>query len=156
MSLSIEFTIDEALMRQLDRIPELIRLGPMDRCLTALARPVVAKAKQLAPSSRSTGSRRKWSEKLKNDPKWAIDSGKHMSSKVHKGNKVTMVYIGAKCPKGNKQQFWANPKGKRAGRKVIQRPDPHFLQKAFDETRSQQVAAFNAQLAKELKELGLG
>lgn len=162
MSLQVEITFNEDMFRQLERIPEMLRLAPGERCLKAMVKPVVARAKQLAPSSQQSGSRKKWSSKLKNDPKWNIDSGRHIGTKTIRNNRATRIYVGAQYPKGNKQQFDASPKGRRvfywgkdAG-KIRQRPNPHWLQKAYDETKSQQLAAFNEQLAKELKELKLG
>lgn len=162
MSLNVEITFNENMFRQLGRIPEMLRLKPAERCLQAMAKPVIERAKQLAPSSEQSGSRRKWSAKYKGDPKWGISSGQHIGMKTIRNNRATRLYIGAKYPKGNKQQFDASTKGRRvfywgkdAG-KIRQRPNPHWLQKAYDETKSQQVAAFNAQLAKEVKELNLG
>ena len=163
MSLNIQVTFDENMIASLMRIPELLRLGPADRCLGAMAKPVVARAKALAPSSRKSGSRRKWSQKLKGDAKWSgIDSGSHIGAKVAKHNNGARVFIGAQYPKGNKQQFGASPKGRKVfywGRdagKVMQRENPYFLQKAYDETKAAQINAFNAQFAKEIKELKIG
>ena len=162
MSIKIEFTFDEKQIEQLMQIPELLRLKPAERCLIAMAKPVVERAKALAPSSRVTGTRNKWSAKLKNDAKWQIDSGKHMGSKTVRHNKGARVYIGAKWPNGNKQQFDAKADGRRHilwGRdtgRLRPRPRPHFLQKAYDETKSQQLKAFQDQLAIEIKELRVG
>lgn len=163
MSISIQVSFDEKMVADLLRIPEVLRLGPADRCLSAMCKPIVAKAKALAPSSRRSGSRRKWSQKIKNDPKWSgIDSGKHIGMKVAKHNKGARVFVGAQYPKGNKQQFDASPNGRRvklwgrdAGR-VRLRDNPHFLQKAYDETKGAQIAAFEKQFAIEIKELKLG
>ena len=162
MSLTITIDFNEDMITQLEKIPLQLRLGPGERCLRAMSKPVLELAKQLAPSSRESGSRKKWSAKFKNDPKWSVDSRNHLGVKTIKNNRATRIYIGAKYPQGNKQQFDASPKGRRVfywGRdagKVRQRPNPHWLQKAYDETKSQQLAAFNEQLAKELKELRLG
>ncbi len=162
MSLNIAIDFNEDMIRHLEQIPLQLRLAPGERCLKAMAKPVIERAKQIAPSSRESGSRKKWSAKYKNDPKWNNDSGRHIGLKTIKNNRATRIYIGAKYPQGNKQQFDASPKGRRVfywGRdagKVRQRPNPHWLQKAFDETRSQQINAFNEQLSKELKELKLG
>lgn len=162
MSIKIDFTFDEYQIAKLTQIPELLRLGPAERCLKAMAKPIAERAKALAPSSQRSGSRKKWSAKFKNDAKWQVDSGKQMGIKTIRHNKGARVYIGAKWPKGNKQQFDASPKGRRHilwGRdtgRLRPRDNPHFLQKAYDETKSQQLKAFNDQLAIEIKELRLG
>jgi hypothetical protein len=73
-----------------------------------------------------------------------------------------MVFIGAKYPQGNKLQFDSSPKGRRMffwgrdGGRIRPRPNPHFLQKAYDETKSKQLAAFQAQLEIEMRELKIG
>lgn len=162
MSIKIDFTFDEYQIAKLTQIPELFRLGPAERCLKAMAKPIVDRAKSLAPSSRVTGTRKKWSAKFNKDAKWQIDSGKQMGIKTVRHNNGARVYIGAKWPKGNKQQFDASPKGRRHilwGRdtgRLRPRDNPHFLQKAYDETKSQQLKAFQDQLAIEIKELRLG
>ncbi|NBW22290.1 MAG: hypothetical protein EBR82_81495, partial [Caulobacteraceae bacterium] len=113
MSIKIDFTFDEYQIAKLTQIPELLRLGPAERCLKAMAKPIAERAKSLAPSSRVTGTRKKWSAKFNKDAKWQIDSGKQMGIKTIRHNKGARVYIGAKWPKGNKQQFDASPKGRR-------------------------------------------
>jgi hypothetical protein len=162
VSIEINIEFNENMIRSLERIPALLRVDAGDRCLRAMAKPVVERAKQLAPSSRQSGSRKKWSQKLKGDAKWNVDSGRHIAAKVSKLQRGVRVYIGASFPKGNKQQFDASPKGRRmffwgkdSGR-IKQRPNPHFLKKAFDETKSQQIEAFNTQLKAELQEMKLG
>jgi hypothetical protein len=163
MSLNIKIEFNDAMIAELMRIPDLLRLGPAERCLADMGKVVAQRAKQLAPSSRQTGSRKKWSNKLKNDSRWSgVDSGQHMGVKTVKHNRGARIYIGARYPQGNKQQFDASPKGRRvfywgkdSGR-IKKRPDPHFLEQAYTETQSAQLAAFNKRLEIEIKELRIG
>ena len=163
MSLNIKIEFNDAMIAELMRIPDLLRLGPAERCLNAMAKPIIAKAKDLAPSSRGSGSRRKWSAKLKNDTQWSsVDSARHMGARAVKHNRGARIYVGAQYPKGNKQQFGSPKKGRRvfywgkdAGMTLL-RPRDHFMQRAYDQTRGEQMSAFNTQLAKEIKELRIG
>lgn len=162
MSLEIEIHFDEAQIKKLLDIPLHLRLGPAERVLTAMAKPVVAKAKAIAPSSRQSGTRKKWSQKYKNNAAWQNDSGSHIGYVYRKTERGGYLVVGGKHPQANKLNFshgkprnvvyWGKPAG------ITKRIDPkdRFVQKAFDETRSQQIAAGNAQLEKEIKELNFG
>jgi hypothetical protein len=161
MSLKIEIKFDENELKKLAKIPEFVRYKAADKALKAMAKPVIEKAKSIAPDSRATGTRKKWSRKYKDDSKWQIDSGKNISSKVIKNDSGAVTYIGATFPKGNKQQFNASPDGRKEvfwGRPqgTVYKPPERFIQKAFDETRSAQQSAFVASLEASMKELNLG
>ena len=108
-----KFEINTKMLKRLEDIPVQFRLGPLDRCMKAFAKPIAEAAKALAPSSRSTGSRKKWSKRFANDPKFSgVESSKHTGFKVLKNGSVI---IGFKFEKGNKQQF-INPSRRGAGR----------------------------------------
>jgi len=161
MSLKIEIKFSEAELKKLAKIPEFVRYQAADKALKAMAKPVMDKAKSIAPSSKATGTRKKWSAKYKADSKWQIDSGKEISSKVAKVSHGSILYVGARFPTGNKQQFNASPDGRKEvfwGRPqgTIYKPPERFMQKAFDETRSAQQSAFVASLEASVKELNLG
>jgi hypothetical protein len=160
MTITLEF--DEAQLAKIMQIPLLMRLGPSERVLKAMSVPVVAKAKAIAPSSRRSGTRKKWSKKYKDNPAYQNDSGKQIGVKYLKNNRGGILIIGGKHPQANKQNYDSGkPRrvfywGKDAGK--VKRIDPkeRFMQKAYDETRGAQISAGNAQLDKELKELKLG
>jgi hypothetical protein len=161
MSLKIEMKFDEAELKKLARIPEFVRFQAADKALRAMARPVIEKARSIAPSSQATGSRKKWSAKYKTNDKYQIDSGKEIGANVKKASYGSILYVGAKWPTGNKQQFNASPNGRKEvfwGRPqgTIYKPPERFMQKAFDETRSQQISAFASSLESSMKELNLG
>ncbi len=101
MSTTIE--INEDLIRKIGDIPLMLRNAPFGRCLGAFAKPVAAACQGHARSSRESGSRKKWSKKLKQNAAYQNDSKQHFDHKVFKGG--VGVVIGATYPKGNKQQF---------------------------------------------------
>jgi len=162
MSMKLEIHFDESQIQKLLKIPLYLRLAPAERVLKAMAKPVVQRAKAIAPSSVASGTRRKWSQKYKKNQAWQISSGKHIGIVYRKTERGGYVVIGGKHPEANKLNFshgkdrrvfyW----GKDAGKTVRIPPSERFMQKALDETRPQQIAEGNKQLEKELKELNLG
>lgn len=176
MSLKIEINFDESQLAKIMQIPLLMRLGPSERVLKAMAKPVMEKAKTIAP--RSTSSRPMMMRDLrtnrqkegKNKTQKFIgraansvdDSHKHIGVKFLKNNRGGLLIIGGKWPKANKQNYDAGKSrkvfywGRDAGITKRIEPKDRFMQKAYDETRSSQISAGNAQLEKELKELKIG
>jgi hypothetical protein len=169
--LSIKIEIDASLIRQLEDIPRMMKFAVADKCFAAFAKPIVERAKALAPSSRTTGTRgeagSKWGRKATKKfsgraSMLQYDSGKFIGSKVFKGATSTVLYVGATHPRGNKQQFDASKDGRQVyywGRRqgsVKKQDRPNFLERAYTETQSAAYAAFRAQLAKQIKELRLG
>ena len=164
--MSIEININEQLLKDLEQIPLTLRVGPLDRCLKAYGQPIADYAKTIAPSSRSTGTRKKWSAKYKRNAAYQNNSGENFGVKVLKS--AVGVVIGAKYPIGNKQQF-VHP-FKRGdsyrkhilwGKKEADRPlrfprNEQPIVKAVRTMQSAAEAAFRTQLEKEIKELKLG
>jgi len=162
MSMEIQITFDQSHLDKLAKIPVLLRLKPAENVLKAMAKPVIDKAKSIAPSSRRSGTRKKWSRKYKNNPAYQDDSGRHIGKKFIRTGSGGLVIIGGIYPRANKQNYEAGATRKVVywGKKTskVKRIDPkeRFMQKAFDETIALQVTAGNTQLEKELKELNLG
>ena len=182
--MSTKIEINEDLIKQIGEIPLTLRNGPFGRCLGAFAKPVAAACEGHAQSSRSTGSRKKWSKKFKNNAKFQNDSRQHFSHKVFKGG--VGVVIGATFWKGLKQQFvmpykkgesytryhWGAPGSPviytgRSGRQytrinnskatVAKFPkEQRAPMRAYRQTSGTAEAAFLDQLQKEIKELRLG
>ena len=161
--MNIDIQFNEQQLEKLLSIPLLLRTGPAERCLNAMSKPVMQRMRQLAPDSRQSGSRRKWSKAMASKTNWDLSTKDHIGMKTVKHNRGARIYIGYKHPKANKINFWGWRRGSRrqflwgkdTGR-VVNIPEPTWLKKAYDETRAQQEAAFTAQLTKELKELNLG
>jgi hypothetical protein len=184
VALSTSIQINEDLIKQIGQIPLMLRNAPFGRCLGSFAKPVAAACQGHAQSSRSTGSRLKWSKKFKNNAALQNDSRQHFSHKVFKGG--VGVVIGATYPKGNKQQFvmpyrkgesytrnhWGKPGSPvvytgRSGRQYtrINRSkatvatfpkEQRAPMRAYRQTSGAAEAAFVNQLQKEVKELRIG
>jgi hypothetical protein len=167
MSMTITLEFDEAQLAKIMQIPLLMRLGPSERVLKAMANPIVAKAKAIAPSSTKSGTREKMgrnrTEKfVGKQANTTVDSGKHITSKFLRNNKGGLLIIGGAHPKANKQNFDSGkPRrvfywGKDSGKVKRINPTERFMQRAYDETKAAQQSAGYAQLEKEIKELKLG
>jgi hypothetical protein len=163
MSVELKIEFNEKQLAQLLKIPVLLRLGPAERTLKAMAKPVVTRAKQIAPSSRKTGTDKKRSKKAKSI--WAQNEAKNNIGMVYrKGENGGYLVIGGKSPNANSLNFLSGKQGWRHvlwnKRTMLQRkyiaPADRFMQKALDETRSAQESAGFKQLEKELKELKIG
>jgi hypothetical protein len=182
MSTTIE--INEDLIRKIGDIPLMLRNAPFGRCLGAFAKPVAAACQGHARSSRESGSRKKWSKKLKQNAAYQNDSKQHFDHKVFKGG--VGVVIGATYPKGNKQQFvmpyrkgesytryhWGKPGSPvvytgRSGRQYTRAnnskatvatfpKEQRAPMRAYRQTSGSAEAAFVNQLQKEVKELRIG
>jgi hypothetical protein len=164
--MSFEIKINEQLLKDLEQIPLTLRAGPLDRCLKAYGKPIADYAKTIAPRSRSSGTRKKWSAMYKKYAAYQNNSGDNFGVKVMKS--AVGVVVGAKYPRGNKQQFVHPFKHGDAykrhilwGKKEADRPlrfprNEQPIVKAFQATRSAAEAAFRTQFEKEIKELKLG
>ena len=166
MTVELKIEFSEAQLAKLLRIPILLRLGPAERTLKAMAKPILQRAKAIAPSSVKSGTRKKWGKNktAKFDPSsWSKNEARNNLGVVYrKGENGGYLVIGGKSPNANSLNFDAGKRrkvfywGVDQGRVKRVAPSERFMQKALDETKSAQVAAGFAQLEKELKELNLG
>lgn len=164
MTLEIKFEFDEPSLAKLDKAMKGLNFAIADKSLRAAGKPIVERAKMLAPSSRRSKSREKWSEKYRSKANYQNDSGKEIGLKYLKNPRGGVLYVGAKYPKGNKLQF-SNPIkkrsrrvfywGKDAGFSLPLDPD-RFLVRAVRETKAAQLSEFNRAIDSALKEVGLG
>jgi len=162
MSLDIELTFDESQLQKLMEIPLLLRMKSAERVLKAMGKVVVARGKALAPSSRKSGTRDKWSQKYKKNAAYQNDSGRSIGYVFRPTEQGGYLVIGGIYPLANKQNFEAGTKrkvlywGRDSGK--VKRIDPkeRFMTKAFDETRQEQITAGNKQLEREAQELNFG
>jgi hypothetical protein len=171
MSLTLESSFDEAMLAKIMQIPLLMRLGPSERVLKAMSKPVVEKAKAIAPNSKVAKgkegpTRDKWGKNKTEhfDPAtWAaVSSGRHIKTRYLKNNRGGVLIIGGEHPKANKLNFEAGTQrkvfywGVDSGKVKRINPSERFMQRAYDETKAAQQSAGYAQLEKEIKELKLG
>jgi len=161
MSVEMRIDFNEQQLAQLLKIPVLIRLAPAERTLKAMAKPIVDRAKAIAPSSVKSGSRKKWSKKTA--AKWQMNEARNNIGYVYrKGENGGYLVIGGKSPNANSLNFDSGKRrqifywGKDAGRSKRVEPSERFMQKALDETKSAQESAGFKQLEKELRELKIG
>ena len=159
--MDLTITFDESQLAKLMKIPLLMRLGPAERILKAMAKPIVVRAKAIAPDSRTSGTREKMSANTK--AKWPESAKNHIRMIYRKGDGGGYLVIGANDPLGNSLNFDSSNKGRKvfywgvdSGKIKRVEPSQRFMQKAFDETKSAQISAGNAQLEKEMKELKIG
>jgi len=166
MSMDLTITFDESQLAKLMKIPLLMRLGPAERILKAMAKPIVVRAKAIAPDSRvASGSNGPTRDKMSANTKakWPESGKKHIRMIYRKGDGGGYLVIGANDPLGNSLNFDSSNKGRKvfywgvdSGKIKRVEPSQRFIQKAFDETKAAQISAGNAQLEKEMKELNLG
>ena len=162
MSVEISIAFDNRAVEKLRQIPVLLRLKASERILTAMAKPIVARAAIIAPSSVKSGSRKKWSKNTAD--KWSQREGRnHIGYVYRKSERGGYLVIGGKDPYANSFNFDSSEEGRKVvywgkdtGKIKRIAPSERFMQKAFDETRAAQVTAGNSQLEKELRELNLG
>lgn len=159
--IEIKFQFNEDQIEKLTQIPELLRFEPAQRIMKAMAQPVLRVAETLCPDGEQSAKRQ--SSKVKGKmSKWGR-SKNNLGIKVVKHNRGARVYVGGKWPRANKLHFFGHKKGgrdvvywgRRSGefRKIEK---PHWLQRAYEQTKSEQHSIFIEQLTKELKELNLG
>lgn len=168
MSVELRIDFNEQQLAQLLKIPVLLRLGPAERTLRAMATPVVRQGKANAPDSRKAGkktgtpSHDKQSAQAKKD--WPDQGKNNIGSVFRKTDSGGYLVIGAKSPKGNTLNFDSSKAPRRHvlwGKATLIRqrytpPSQRFMQKALDETKSAQESAGFKQLEKELRELKIG
>lgn len=166
MTFEMKIEFSDAQLQKLLRIPVMLRLGPAERTLKAMAKPVADRGKAIAPQSRKSAgtagpSRDKMSKKTK--AKWPEEGRKHIGFVYRKTDAGGYIVIGGKAPLANSFNFDASNKGRKvmywgkaSGRIKRVAPKDRFMQRALDETKAAQESAGFAQLEKELKELNLG
>lgn len=162
MTMEIKIQFNEAMIEKLKQIPIMLRLAPAERILKAMAKPVVARAKAIAPSSVESGTRKEWSAKTA--AKFAANEGrKNIGYVYRKGQNGGYLMVGGKAPKANSFNFEASDKGRKVfywGKDMgrVKRIDPslRFMTRAYLDTRDAQASAGKQQLEKELKELKIG
>jgi len=173
MTIELKIEFDEKQIEKLRRIPIMLRLGPAERTLKAMAKPILDRGKQLAPDSRKPSrnskdgrpTRDKMSAKAK--AKWPESARNNLGVIYRKGESGGYLVIGGKSPRANSLNFdsgkktgsvrvlWDPTKTRTQPRKYVPASE-RFMQRALDETRQAQITAGFNQLEKELRELNLG
>ncbi|MCA9130752.1 MAG: hypothetical protein KDB22_26885 [Planctomycetales bacterium] len=141
---------DAEINRMFDAVPHLDRFRVTDQVLRAGARPIVTRARQLAPRS-TPEDRAKRSTKQKQAADWNYPLWKTIKYVLRKYSTSGVAVVGPEWPKGNKAYFNTSPSGRRqylwgraTGRIVPQ--IRNWIVQAFDETKSQQLAEMKKKL----------
>lgn len=160
--------IDSKELAVLDKLPIFIMNRVADAGMRAMAQPIIAKGKSLAPRGQVANpvnktpgpTRDLWSQKYKSQASWQYPSAETVTSKFFKAAHGGILYVGAKSrPEdrgGNKQQFsfstsTSDPSKTTPRREVFWgrdngtlyvAPGERYMLKAFDETRSQALSLF--------------
>lgn len=155
--------------RVLSQIPVMAQIAAYDSGLQPAANVVKKRAQELAPSSRQSGTRDKWSAKTRASREGVKPLKESIKTKKVKPgrDKTPYAMAGPERPDGNIAHFVSPLKkdtrkvvlwGRQTGR--VDRKDNDFMKRAFDETKQQAARAFTRGVIKavraKLKDLGRG
>lgn len=167
-SVKVEYN-SQRINRILNQIPVMVQASAYDKGLRPAAKVVQDRARQLAPSSKESGSRKRWSQKMRASRAGVKPLKQSIKTKVVRPgkNKVPYAVVGPERPWGNIAHFISPLKkntrevvlwGNRTG--MMARKDNDFMKRAFDETKQQAARAFTrgviAAVRAKLKDLGRG
>lgn len=158
VSVKVEVQGDAEILALLDRLPKLAVSagGPIDRAVTRAAKIVAARARKLAPDSKKNpkgNPRDKQSKKSKGI--WSKKLKTTVRHRVIKYDTGTWAVVGPKNPEGNAAHFMQEkPRAHvlfgKASAVQKYRDERNWIIKAFDETKSEQLAAVKASLTADI------
>lgn len=159
IDIKMQLPTDAELAAMFDAVPILEKHRVSDQVVRAGARPIITRARQLAPRSARTGSKKKWSKSMYTGAKGRSPRSKDekplwktIKQVVRKGKKAgALSVVGPEWPEGNKAYFNTSPTGRnkvlwgrRTGQTVPQ--IRNWIVQAFDETKAQQLEAMKKKL----------
>ena len=160
LKLTIKLPSDAELDRLFASAPTLERYKVQDKAVRAAAKPVVERAKQLAPRSSQTGTSKKRSKSQRSTADWSIVLATTLTAVIRRFDTGAYAIVGPSWPKGSKVHFnsahikgsrremlWGKPSG-REYRQV-----DNWLKRAGDETVYRQREAMKASIKKSLDEM---
>jgi hypothetical protein len=161
--ITTEVKIDPLIFKQLEQIPERLTKEFTRPIMTALAKPIVAAAGQLAESGKDEDYSRQGKNRTRRfDPAEmrAHKSKEHMGYKIlYQGKSGPFVLVGPKWRAGMKLNFNNSPKGRKVwywGKdmgKVRPGNSPTFVEKAKVAGLNQGVSDFVVQVDRAMKKL---
>jgi hypothetical protein len=158
--LQLKLPSDAEIKKMFDAVPILDRYKVGDKAIRAGVRPIIKRARQLAPLDRKD-HRKKRSKKQGAEANWEIRLWRTIASVVRKYDTKAVGIVGPKWPDGNKAYFSTAPGGrqvfywgKNAGKRKAQ--IRNWIVKASEETRSQQLRAITRELQKSMKQIWNG
>lgn len=150
LDIKLQLPTDAEINRMFDAVPILERYAVMNQTITAGAKPIVTRARQLAPRSKPE-DRAKRSKKQQAAADWEFPLWKTIKVVYRKYSRTQVAVVGPEWPKGNKAYFNTSPNGRRQvlwGRVTgaIIPQIRNWIVQAFDETRPQQLDAMKKKL----------
>ncbi len=152
--------IDEQSFRQaeafLTQIPLEMRTNVIPKALKAAAKPVVKRAEQLAPDSVRSGSRLKWSAKIRSKRASAAQlKDTIISSRVKVNGSTLRIFVWPMRGPGNLINVLGHPHKQMAwGRQTgIILPPVQFLVQASEQTYSEQQSEFVSKVKSETEKI---
>lgn len=152
---TVSMSGEQGIIDMLTQLPALMVSsgGPMDRAVRKASNVVAARARQLAPDSKKTGSRDKQSKKTK--AAWGGKLKRTIKTKLIKYERSSLGIIGPTSPEGNMAHFMQEkPRRHVLWNKTTAiamfRIERNWITKAFDDTKSQQLAAMEASLRQDI------
>jgi hypothetical protein len=156
----VDVTGDAEVIALLERLPKLIVAsgGPLDRAVTKASQVVAKRARQLAPDSKKnarSNPRDKQSKKSKQI--WGSKLKTTIRYKIIRYDTGTWAVVGPRSPDGNASHFMQEKprrhvlwgKTTAVSRFRIER---NWITRAFDETKSEQLAAIRSSLKTDIDE----
>lgn len=127
--------------------------GPMDRAVGKAGNVVAKRARALAPNSRKSGTKQKQSAKAKSI--WNKQVRSMIRSVVRRYPQTALAVIGPKAPEGNAAHFGQEKPRKHVlwGKSTSLKPyrvARDWIVQAFDETKSEQLAALEQSLRSDM------
>ena len=142
---------EESVLALLAQLPVLVVAegGPLDKAVRKASNIVATRARQLAPNSDKSGSRKKQSRSAK--AKWPEKLRRTIKTKLIKYPKATWSVVGPKSPQGNMAHFMQEKPRRLVlwGQATMVkkfRIERNWITKAFDETKQQQLTAMETSL----------
>ena len=153
LDIKIDLPNDAEIKRMFDAIPKLEHYDVTAKAVRAGAKPIVKRARRLAPRS-TPASRAKRSASQRKNADWDYPLWKTIAQVVRKPRRsASYSVVGPKWPKGNKAYFNTGPGGreqvlwgKRTGKIIPQ--IRNWIVQAYAETKTQQATQIKIQLRK--------
>jgi hypothetical protein len=151
LDMKLDLPSDADMKRMFDAVPILTRHKVSDQTVRAGCKPIVTKARQLAPRGDKTGTSEKRSKAQQAKANWNVPLWKTIALVVRKYSANAAGIVGPKWPDGNKAYFNTSPSGRKQvlWGKVTGVTVPqvrNWIVKAFDETKPQQLSAMKKKL----------
>jgi len=160
MGIKLGLPSDADLNKMFNAVPILERHKVGDKVIREGTKPVVKRARELAPRDR-VGHGKKRSKNQQGAANWTIPLWKTIAQVVRKYDVRTTGVVGPKWPDGNKAYFNTSPKGRKVwywgkdtGKTAAQ--VRNWIVEAFEDTKPQQLEGMKQKLKTVMDEVWRG